>query len=338
MPSIADVARHAGVSSTTVSHAISGNRFVSPQVKSRVREAMSELGYVPSRSARNLALGRTHILGLLVPDVANGFFADLAKGVEHTAIEAGYNVILGNTGFDRGRELLYLEMVRSRAADGIVYAAGDDTAVSDISKAVGDIPLVMVDEDLPNATAPTVVSDNYDGGRQAANHLLGMGHREALVLAAAPELLSSSRRVAGFADTWQAGGGRAPQVAFTSFTHEGGVQAVRNHRDLLKARRVTAVFAVNDLAALGAIIEMRALGLVVPQDVSVVGFDDSEVTRYCDPALTTVRQDVSGLGEQATRLLVEALSGSRPVTPGRQVLPVNLVVRASTAPLNGEAP
>ena len=331
MVSISDVAQRAGVSSTTVSHSISGNRFVSPQIKFRVQEAMLALGYVPSRSARNLALGKTSIVGLLVPDVANGFFADLAKAVEHTAIEAGYNVILGNTGFDRGRELLYFEMIRSRAADGIIYAAGADTTISDISQTVGDLPLVMVDEDLPDATAPTVVSDNYDGGRQAAAHLLELGHRDALVLAAAPGLLSSSRRVAGFVETWRKGSGRQPVVSFGSFTHDAGVRAIRVHRELLLGGRVSAIFAVNDLAALGAVTELRSLGLAIPNDVSVVGFDDSVVTRYCDPALTTVRQDVWGLGARAASVLIEALSEGEQIKPGRQVLGVELVVRDSTA-------
>lgn len=330
--SISDVAQRAGVSSTTVSHTLSGKRFVSPQIKTRVQEAMAVLGYVPSRSARNLALGKTSIVGLLVPDVANGFFADLAKGVEHTAIEAGYNVILGNTGFDRGRELLYFEMIRSRAADGIIYAAGADTTISDIRQTVGDLPLVMVDEDLPDATAPTVVSDNYDGGRQAAAHLLRLGHRDALVLAAAPGLLSSSRRVAGFIDTWRDGGGHEPKVTVGSFTHDGGAQAVRDHQELLRSRCVSSIFAVNDLAALGAITELRSLGLTIPDDISVVGFDDSVVTRYCDPALTTVRQDVWGLGERAASVLIDALSVGEAIKPGRQVLGVELVVRDSTAP------
>lgn len=331
LPSISDVAQRAGVSSTTVSHSISGKRFVSPQVKIRVQEAMAALGYVPSRSARNLALGKTSIVGLLVPDVANGFFADLAKAVEHTAIEAGYNVILGNTGFDRGRELLYLEMIRSRAADGIIYAAGADTTTSDISHTVGDLPLVMVDEDVADATAPTVVSDNYDGGQQAAAHLIGLGHHDALVLAAAPGLLSSSRRVAGFVETWLQGGRRAPVVSFGSFTHEAGARAIQEHRRLLVGGSVSAIFAVNDLAALGAMTEMRSLGLRIPTDISVVGFDDSAVTRYCDPALTTVRQDVWGLGERAASVLIEALSTGEPIKPGRQVLAVDLVVRGSTA-------
>lgn len=330
MVSISDVAERAGVSSTTVSHTISGKRFVSSQIKLRVHEAMTVLGYVPSRSARNLALGRTSIVGLLVPDVANGFFADLAKGVEHTAIEAGYNVILGNTGFDRGRELLYFEMIRSRAADGIIYAAGADTAVSDISQTVGDLPLVMVDEDLPDATAPTVVSDNTDGGRRAALHLLGLGHRDTLVLAAAPGLLSSTRRVTGFVDAWRSGGGRDPQVTHGSFTHDSGARAVRDHREMLCGGGVSAIFAVNDLAALGAITELKAIGLTVPGDISVVGFDDSVVARYCSPALTTVRQDVWGLGECAASLLIAALSANKPVLAGRQVLGVELVVREST--------
>jgi DNA-binding LacI/PurR family transcriptional regulator len=335
--SIADVAALAGVSRTTVSHAISGKRVVGADVRRRVEDAMRELGYVPSRSAQSLALGRTQIIGLLVPDIANGFFAELAKGVESTAIEAGYNVILGDTGFDRARELLYLEMIRSRAVDGVLYAAGAAIESSEISRVLQDAPLVLVDEELDDSAAYAVVSDNVDGGRQAAEHLFDLGHRRALILGASRDLLSSSRRLDGFADAWRAEGGERLETGVGSFTLEGGIAGVEPYLPLLEAGELTAVFAANDLMAVGVIRRLRESGLLVPDQVSVIGFDDSPVARLIDPGLTTVRQDVWGLGARATTVLIEALDAHEPPGRAREVIPVALVKRGTTAraPLPG---
>ncbi|MCW8220074.1 LacI family DNA-binding transcriptional regulator [Streptomyces griseolus] len=146
--SIGDVARLAGVSRTTVSHVISGKRPVSDAVEDRVRSAMTELGYAPSRMAQNLASGTTRTMGLLVPDIGNGFFADIAKGVERTAIAGGYNMLLCNTGWNLERELFYLETLKSRAVDGVVYAAGVPAATSQLTGLLGGLPVVAVDEEL----------------------------------------------------------------------------------------------------------------------------------------------------------------------------------------------
>ncbi len=329
--SITDVAERAGVSRATVSHTISGKRFVGPDVRDRVLAAMDELGYVPSRSARNLALGTTHVIGLLVPDIANGFFAELAKGVETTAIEAGYNVIIGNTGFDREREILYLEMIRSRAVDGILYAAGSAVDNSQLGKTVADIPLVLVDEELADSSAYSIISDNYDGGRQVAEHLLSLGHTNALILGAQPDLLSSARRVNGFADAWSAGGGDTV-VDLGSFTYEGGYAGAARHLDLLLAGKFTAIFAANDLMALGAISYLRDRDIHVPEDVSVVGFDDSPLAQYTVPRLTTVRQDVWGLGARAATVLLKALQAKTPLGVNREVRDVQLIVGQTTSP------
>ena len=330
---ISDVAALAGVSRTTVSHAISGKRTVGQDVYARVFKAMDELGYVPSRSARNLALGRTQILGLLVPDIANGFFAELAKGVEATAIAAGYNVIIGNTGFDRERELMYFEMIRSRAVDGILYAAGSAVESSEIMDAVGDLPLVLVDEELADFGGCTVVSDNYDGGRQAAQFLLSLGHKNALVLGAPQTLLSGARRAAGFTEAWKDGGGETVVVELGAFTQEAGLNGVRLHRAALSSGEITAIFAVNDLMALGAIKRLRELGISVPGQVSVMGFDDIPLAELTDPGLTTVRQDVGGLGARATTLLIDALAERKALEERHEVQEVQLIRRGTTGPV-----
>lgn len=337
MVSIADVATHAGVSATTVSHALSGKRKVSDDVRTRVQRAMVELGYVPSRSAQSLASGRTKIIGLIVPDISNEFFAELTRGVEMAAVDRGYNVILCTTGFDHTREVHYLTMIRSRAVDGLVYAAGSPPTTSELGDILGNLPLVLVDEEVPGSEAPSFVSDNWEGGRLVAEHLLSLGHRRAIVLAADGGLVSSDLRVQGFRETWIAAVGETPPVYVGPFTAEGGRSAIAPHVEQLLADELTAIFAVNDLMALGAIDELENAGISIPQDVSIVGFDDITAGRYARPRLTTVHQEVAELGARAVNALVAQLEASPDEEPSqpshqRSVLPVTLAIRESTAP------
>jgi DNA-binding LacI/PurR family transcriptional regulator len=329
--SIADVAQRARVSQTTVSHTLSGKRPVSPEVQERVRLAMAELGYTPRRAAQNLAQGRTRLLGLIVPDISNSFFAALARGIEEVAIHAQYNVVLCNSGFDNQREVLYLETIRSRAVDGAVYAAGAPPSDSELGRLLGDLPLVLVDEDVPGSAAPTFVSDNAEGGRLAAAHLLGFGHRSVAIISAGA-LQSAQLRTAGFTEECRRAGLAAPAVLDGGFTFEGGLVAVETILDRLVSGEITAIFAANDLMALGAIERLERAGLSVPGDVSVVGFDDVDLARFARPRLTTVRQDVSRLGQRAAATLIDALEGRRPLVPGRHVFDVQLIERDSSGP------
>jgi DNA-binding LacI/PurR family transcriptional regulator len=332
--SISDVAALAGVSRATVSHTISGNRYVGPEKKAQVLAAMAELGYVPSRSARSLALGTTQLIGLLLPDISNGFFAVLAQGVETTAIERGYNVLIGNTGFDQARERFYLEMIRSRAVDGILYVAGAAFPNHELTAAVADIPLVFVDEELDDSAGYAIVSDNFDGGRQVAEKLLSLGHRRALVIAGPESLLSSTRRVDGFAAAWSAGGG-AIEYDRDSFTFEGGYASAERNTRALQDGSLTAVFAVNDLMALGVIAWMRTHDLRAPNDISVVGFDDTPVAQYSAPRLTTVRQDIWGLGARSATVLIDSLISRKPLPVRREIQPVTFVEGETVWPIEG---
>ncbi|WP_162301592.1 LacI family DNA-binding transcriptional regulator [Nesterenkonia muleiensis] len=333
MASIRDVALHADVSVTTVSHAISGKRKVSEGVRQRVKTAMEELGYVPSRSAQSLAQGRTRILGLVVPDIGNGYFAELAKGVERTAIAQGYNTFLCTTGFDHARELSYLELVRSRAVDGIVYAAGAPPSGPELARVLGNLPTVLVDEEVPWAPLPTFISDNFEGGRAAATYLLELGHHQTMTVGGPEDLESSAQRIAGFTQAWRDGGGEQPVIASGGFTEKGGYDVVKAHLDLLQRKEVTCVFAANDLMALGILDALYDHRLTSPADISVIGFDDIGAARYARPHLTTIRQDVAALGSSATRAVIDIVEGRSENDARRNVRPVELIVRDSTAPL-----
>lgn len=339
MASISDVAAKAEVSPTTVSHALSGKRRVSPAVKARVEAAMKSLGYVPSRSAQNLALGNTRIIALVVPDIGNSYFAELAKGVEATAVDHGYNVILCTTGFDQARERQYLQMIHSRTVDGIVYAAGAPPTNSELTDLLGDMPLVFVDQEIEGTVFTSMVSDNEAGGVAVAEHLLALGHRTALIVDAAGDPATSVRRVRGFRETWLARGGHEPLITHAGYTEEEGRAAITPHIGAIAAGEVTTLFALNDLMALGIINELQAAGLSIPRDVSVVGFDDIIAGRYSNPGLTTIRQPVRDLGISAATTLITALKDDRALSGRQQVFPVELVVRESTAPrrTSGEA-
>jgi LacI family transcriptional regulator len=327
--SIADVAQHAGVSRTTVSHVLSGNRPVSDEVSTRVRTAMAELGYVPSRTARNLARGSTQTIGLLVPDISNSFFADLAKGVESACIESGFNVLLCNTGWNREREVFYLETLRSRAVDGVLYASGATPAPSTLAELLAGLPVVAVDEALPGVTVNSVSSDNRQGGRIAAEHLLSLCHRRAAVIGVNHELASSTERLDGFQDHWTSVAGAPAVVLEGSFDEESGARAACELLPAVRAGEVTAIFATNDLNALGAMGVLRDAGVAVPDDCSVIGFDDFIVARHAFPPLTTIRQDATRMGARAAHALLNHLAGTD--AEWRTVLPVELVVRSSTA-------
>jgi len=328
MVSIADVAEKAGVSQTTVSHALSGKRKVSDAVKQRVEEAMASLDYVPSRSAQNLALGMTRILAVLVPDIGNGFFAQLAKGAEAAAIARGYNILICGTGYDNAREVQYLEMIHSRAVDGVIYTAGEPPSEAELSRVLGGMPTVLVDEEIEGAEHTSVVSDNENGGRLAAEHLLALGHRSVLVLGVTGVI--GTRRVTGFSAAWREGGGEPLEYIWGSVTAERGRECIAPYVERIRDGEFTAVFAGSDQMALGAIELLREHGISVPRDVSFVGFDDSTDARYSSPALTTVRQDVLGLGGRAVTMLLDELEG---ISVGGEhvVLPVELIERESTA-------
>lgn len=332
MVSIADVAAAAGVSPTTVSHALSGKRKVSPDIVERVHEAMDRLGYQPSRSAQNLARGTTRILAIVVPDIGNSYFAELAKGVEAAATERGYNLLLCTTGFDHEREKQYLEMIKSRAVDGVIYSAGSPPTNSELHRLLGDVPLIFVDEEIIGTDFTSVVSDSEKGAQLVARHLLDLGHRSVLLLDLQGEGATSVRRVGGFREAWLAGGGGDISIVKSDLTEQGGRTAIGSYVEKMRAGEITAIFALNDFMAIGAINQLRQDGIDVPRHVSVVGFDDVSAGVYSYPTLTTVRQNVLGLGATATAALIDSLEEHKPLNGEQVVLPVELIVRQSTGP------
>ncbi len=329
MPTIREVASRAGVSPTTVSHVINNTRFVSADARQRVLDAMAELNYRPNVLARSLRRGETRTLGLILPDSANPFFAEIARAIEDTAFRNGYNVILGNSENELTKEQVYVDVLVNKQVDGLIFVATGDHSPS-LEQLVRDgLPVVVVDRRLSGLEVDTVLTDNLQGGLTAIRYLLDLGHRQIACITGPSNLTPSAERVIGYRQALQE---RSLPVDETlirkgDFHPHSGYLAVSQL--LHSAPRPTAFFICNDMMAIGALRALAEAGLQVPQDCSLVGYDDIELASYITPPLTTIRQDKNAMADAAVQLLLERIAD--PGLPARtRILPTRLVERQST--------
>jgi LacI family repressor for deo operon, udp, cdd, tsx, nupC, and nupG len=328
---IREVAKLAGVSVATVSRTLSDPEVVSPETRQAVLKAAASMNYTPNSMARNLRQQRSRSVLVLVEDIANPFYPEVFLAMEETAQARGYTVLLGNTGHSAEREAGYWELLRSRRADGIVLFTGQ------VPQTGGPLPpLVLMAErsDTPvpdSPPLPLVAIDNRAAAVLATEHLLALGHRR-IAHIAGPDHRSISRdRQQGWQEALTAAGQSADAslVAPGHFTIPGGEAAAL--RLLNHSPRPTAIFAANDESAIGALRAAKRLGLRVPQDLSVVGFDDIGLSALFEPALTTIHQPRAALGQQAMSLILDLIEGTgSPADP--VILPVQLVQRESSGP------
>jgi LacI family transcriptional regulator len=345
MANIKDVARAAGVSVSTVSHVLSGNRPISEATRMRVKETIAQLGYRPNRLAQGLVNKSTSSVGLLVPDLANPFFSNIAEAVEIAAHERGYSVILCNTNLDPVREADYLAVLLSRQVDGLIYFPGTRVPNAALTAAVAEgVPVVVVDERLDNL--PGVFVDNFDGGRQVGVYLASLGHRSILFLGGPEGLPTVIDRLDGLRAGLEAAGAPVDNMRlyFGEYRASYGYEAIYAFaREGIfspgAAQRPSAVVAANDLIAIGALRALRELNLRVPRDCSLVGFDGIELTSLITPSLTTVQQPFGKVATSAVLLLlsrIEAINVRKEdklsaSAVSHVILPVSLIVRESAA-------
>lgn len=322
MASMKEVAQLAGVSVATVSHVLRGTKRVSPELTERVRAAALQLGYVPNLQASALRTGRTQTLGVLLPDLSNPFFVALLHALAPAARAAGKVLMVFEAENDGELERQGLERMAAGQVDGLIWVPVDEEAAAQAGRSAMHLPVVTIDRPLAGTDA--VVADHVAGGGLVAEHLKALGHDRVALLTGPDELPSSRGRRRGFLEAFAPL--RPVWEAATGFTHELSPAAVER----LNAGGYGAVACANDMVALGVVRHLRAVGLRVPQDVSVVGFDDIAWASLMEPALTTVRQPLAALGAAAVRLLLERLEAPERATR-RVVLPVELVVRNSTA-------
>lgn len=322
-----DVARVAGVSTSTVSRVLSQPDLVAEATREAVMNAVAETGYRMNHAARNLRMQRTGCVVALVPNLGNPFFAKILDGMGRELAAAGYDLLVSDTQDGDGRRVsLHRFLDRSRAdgiilTDGLVPQAGLETPDSP--------PVITACEWIEGAKLPRVMLDNREGGRMAVAHLRELGHRHIAVIGGPPDNVLHKARLAG---AEEAAGDRPLTVFRGDFTLQAGAAAAQAWMALPVSERPTAIFAFSDEMACAFTARLQRAGMQVPRDVSIVGFDDIEMASHLAPALTTIRQPKRELGTQAARVILRRIEG-REVAPMTLLRPL-LMLRETTAPVN----
>jgi LacI family transcriptional regulator len=329
-----DVAVAAGVHPATASRALNPatTHRVNAATARKIRRAAQKLGYTPNPIARGLKTNRSATLGVVIPDLTNPLFPPIVRGIDDVASAAGYSTLIVNTDGDPQREADTISALRSRQAEGLIVA----TAVLDHpllrSLAADAVPLVLVNRVVESLTASAVIGDDTAGVRAAVNHLVALGHTRIAHIAGPLTTSTGAVRLRAFREAMAAGGVPVVDelvVVAERYREEAGAAAMTT---LLADGPPTAVFAANDLLALGCYDALRAVGLSCPGDVSVVGFNDMPFLDKMAPPLTTVRVPNYQIGREAAQLLLDMVRAPEPPAAKAVLLPLQLVVRESTAP------
>lgn len=324
-----DVAEIAGVSPSTVSRVLSGSPLVNEETRKKVLKVVQELNYQPNVVARALKKRESNTIGLLVPDIVNPYFAEIARGVEDIAHQNGYSVVLCNYDASTEKERKYLQVLLQRQIDGLIYAGSGLVGDSIVNLVQAGIPTVLLDRDTSEILdVDTVCIDDERAAQLAVDHLIALGHRDIALLSGPEHLNSSKGRLAGYKLSLarNAIDFKPELVASGPFTMEAGFELVTR---LVESKvQFTAVFAMSDMMAIGAIKALQRRRLRVPEDIAVVGFDNIKISGLITPELTTVAQPIYQLGSTAFTILKERLE-ARHHRRRRVVLETCLVVRDS---------
>ncbi|WP_284943800.1 LacI family DNA-binding transcriptional regulator [Acidisoma cladoniae] len=309
-PTIRDVARVAGVAVSTVSYVVNDSGHVSPETRLRVTSAIRALRYEPNTMARNLKTGKASSIGLIAPDLANPYFAAVAAGVQEAAQASDILLVLCTTQSQPHWEDYYSHVVRARRLDGLIFLSGSGMLTASLLELIQRGLVVLVDEKLPGLDVPAVTSNNRRGARAVAGHVLDMGHRRIGIIGGPPQLWTAEQRLSGYREAL-AGAGIDPDgvpILHGDYQQASGMVAARALLDVPAAERPTALLCANDMMAIGAMLCCREMGLRIPGDVSVVGFDDIPMAELMEPGLTSVRQSGHALGRAACRLLLRRIN------------------------------
>ncbi|MGO2319471.1 MAG: DNA-binding transcriptional regulator CytR [Vibrio toranzoniae] len=331
MATMKDVAQLAGVSTATVSRALMTPEKVSVSTRKRVEAAVLEAGYSPNTLARNLRRNESKTIITIVPDICDPYFAEIIRGIEDAAVENDYLVLLGDSGQQKKRESSFVNLVFTKQADGMLLLGTDHPFDVSKSEQKNLPPMVMACEFAPELELPTVHIDNLTSAFEAVNYLAQLGHKRIAQISGPTSATLCKFRQQGYQQALRRAGVSMNPAYSTvgDFTFEAGTKAVRQL--LALSEQPTAIFCHNDSMAIGAIQEAKKLGLRVPQDLSIVGFDDIQFAQYCDPPLTTISQPRYEIGRQAMLMMLDLLKGND-VQTGSRLLEAKLVVRGSTAP------
>ena len=335
---IIDIAKRAEVSKSTVSLVISGSPLVKAETRRRVRAAIDELGYVYNRGAANLRSARSDLIGMVINDLTNPFFAELAVGIEGALHGSDYIPVVANTGENLVRQAQVFRTMREHNAAGVILcpAGGTDAAALAEIAAVG-IPIVLAMRRVPGAQVSLVAPNNRDGAMRAVEHLVRLGHRRLVFLGGVASMSAFGERAGGFAEGLErAGLALEPDSLIEAPpTKAGGAAAIA--RALALPRQPTAALCFNDIVAIGAVHGLSRHGLKAGEGFAVIGFDDIAEAAQMAPPLTTVAVDAGGLGERAARMLLRQIDSGAPRVE-TYIGEARLIVRESCgAPRAGEA-
>ena len=325
MPTISDVAKLANVSTATVSRVLSHSGNVKKETAERVLEAIQKLNYQPNLLARQLRKMESKTILVVVPDISNTFFSKVLRGIEQVAIEHDYEVILGDTGNSLEREEGYLDILRKKKADGmILLTARLERRL--LEEFAGEFPVVLACEYLEGSKIPTVSIDNISGARKATEYLIRLGHRRIAFISGPLNVILSRDRLKGFHQALE-----QHEIPLEScFVQEGDFSFESGYHMMMKFLALeqppTAVFAANDEMAIGAIKAIKSQGLHVPNDISVIGFDDLKFASIYEPALTTISQPMYEIGKKAMELLIEIIN-KKSLEKNQYILEDRLVIR-----------
>lgn len=335
MVTIYDIARRAGVSAMTVSRVINNTGRISEKTRTRVRKIMDEMNYVPNMMARSLVLQETKLLSLLITDIANPFYTTLARGAEDAAKRAGYKLLFGNSDENLQKEREYVEMIRTTRVDGVLFAPAGDRSTEHLEALRRlNIPFVLLDREVPGIESDCVLGDSREGARRLVEHLISLGHRRIALINGSPDVSTARLREAGYRDALKLGDLALDetlivQTGYKPFEDESALDSLLGRSD-----PPTAVFAANNFLAVGLIRLLRARGLRVPDDISVVCFDDLGSDSVLDPFLTVAAQPAYHFGALGLQMLIERIQGTAAAGWRRIVLPSELIVRRSARRLN----
>ncbi len=336
MATARDIARAAGVSTSTVSHVLNGTRWVSPELRQRVLAAADELRYEPDALARSLRARRSNTIGLLISDIANPFFTAVVRGIQDVVQARGYALLLSNSDEDPDKELGYLRVFTSRRVDGIILAPAGTAHPYLTDLARSGFPLVFLDRELPELGVAAAVLDNRAAAITVTGHLLQLGHRRIGLLAGRRGVIVTEDRIAGYRTALEQAGLEYQEELVTSGGSLGG-EARRAAAQLLALRpRPTAMFMTNNTLAIGAMGAIRDAGLRVPEDISIASIDDVPWADVFEPRLTTLAQPTYELGRVAADLVLRRVAGDQDAASRRVVFPGHLITRASSAPVQGD--
>lgn len=330
---IKDIARKANVSYATVSRALNNKRGVRESTRRRVLELAVEMSYTPNAIARGLVKKQTLTLGLIIPDITNPFYPEVARGIEDGATEEGFSIFLCNTNWEREREVNYLRLLAEKRVDGIILAPIDNEVEAGEHRLAGKIPVVYVSNAPYETEHSFVVIDNVLGGFLATEHLIQAGYRRLGFVGSTEDSLTIEERLEGYRRALKEYGLPVEKkyIQLGEFKQESGYRIIR--RMIADGDCPRAIFAENDLLALGILQGVKASGLSVPEDVAIVGFDDIPFASFPEVQLTTINQPTYEMGRKAAEVLLEQIGTSDREPPARSMqiyLKPRLMVRKSS--------